>query len=376
MTSEQQLTPVELYDVYRWIDAVPMSKQKKNITRDFSDGVAVAKLVQYYLPKMPELQIHNYIPSLNSPQKRVNWEVLNKKVFTKLNLKLDEKLVESVIDAKPGAIELILFDLKKKVMEMSPLAMSQTTLMAGQAQGGQSVFKRTRSHHPSRPLSAAPAFTSVAAIPPQQRQGRALPPRPASAKLSVSPKVNSRRATAPPPPILRKRPAAPVKTEVAPVKTVEAVPEEYLEFSLTSKSSPEEDAQPKPEVEAPPKPEVEALPKPEVEAPPKPEVDEPTSPPPTESAPSEAGDTNLNPKDVKAAPEEILESPPNELFYKGHMMVPATRMEKKSHQVQDMEYIISSLTRKVNFLDKLITEKDVRLAGMSQEILRLRQANR
>ena len=33
-----ELTPSQLDEVYKWVDAVPLSRPKKNIARDFSDG--------------------------------------------------------------------------------------------------------------------------------------------------------------------------------------------------------------------------------------------------------------------------------------------------------------------------------------------------
>ena len=32
------MTPEELQALYTWVDEVPLSRQKKNISRDFSDG--------------------------------------------------------------------------------------------------------------------------------------------------------------------------------------------------------------------------------------------------------------------------------------------------------------------------------------------------
>ena len=32
------LSEDELIEVYNWVDQIPVSKQKKNITRDFADG--------------------------------------------------------------------------------------------------------------------------------------------------------------------------------------------------------------------------------------------------------------------------------------------------------------------------------------------------
>ena len=44
-----ELTPDYLDEVYRWIDSVPLSRPKKNIARDFSDGSQMAKIIEYYL---------------------------------------------------------------------------------------------------------------------------------------------------------------------------------------------------------------------------------------------------------------------------------------------------------------------------------------
>jgi hypothetical protein len=48
----------ELADLYAWVDSIPLSKPKKSIARDFSDGVCVADMVHCYFPKLVEL--HNY----------------------------------------------------------------------------------------------------------------------------------------------------------------------------------------------------------------------------------------------------------------------------------------------------------------------------
>lgn len=35
---DQELTEEELQDLYAWIDKIPLSRPKRHITRDFSDG--------------------------------------------------------------------------------------------------------------------------------------------------------------------------------------------------------------------------------------------------------------------------------------------------------------------------------------------------
>lgn len=52
------LTDQEVNDIYTWVDAIPLSRPKKNIGRDFADGVLMAEIVHHYFPKLVEL--HNY----------------------------------------------------------------------------------------------------------------------------------------------------------------------------------------------------------------------------------------------------------------------------------------------------------------------------
>lgn len=53
------------------VDEVPLSRPKRNIARDFSDGVLVAEIVAHYFPKLVEM--HNYPPANSYAQKIYNW---------------------------------------------------------------------------------------------------------------------------------------------------------------------------------------------------------------------------------------------------------------------------------------------------------------
>jgi len=53
------LSEEELNSIYSWIDEIPLSRPKKNITRDFSDGVMFAEIIHHFFPRLIEL--HNYI---------------------------------------------------------------------------------------------------------------------------------------------------------------------------------------------------------------------------------------------------------------------------------------------------------------------------
>jgi hypothetical protein len=50
------------------VDTIPFSRAKKNIHRDFSDGVMMAELIFHYNPKL--VALHNYPPA-NSLAKKV-----------------------------------------------------------------------------------------------------------------------------------------------------------------------------------------------------------------------------------------------------------------------------------------------------------------
>lgn len=66
----------ELNQIYNWVDEIPLSRPKKNIARDFADGVLVAEIVHHFLPKLVE--IHNYSAASSSTQKNYNWNTLNR----------------------------------------------------------------------------------------------------------------------------------------------------------------------------------------------------------------------------------------------------------------------------------------------------------
>ena len=39
----------ELQRIYQWVDEITLSRPKRNIARDFSDGVLTAEIVQHFL---------------------------------------------------------------------------------------------------------------------------------------------------------------------------------------------------------------------------------------------------------------------------------------------------------------------------------------
>ena len=96
----------KLMYIYEWVDSIPLSRQKKNISRDFNDGVLLAEMIKYHYPRLVDL--HNYPNASSTKAKLVNWETLNKKVLKKLGVKITKNEINNIINSKPNAIENLL----------------------------------------------------------------------------------------------------------------------------------------------------------------------------------------------------------------------------------------------------------------------------
>lgn len=125
-----------LQRVYAWIDEIPLSRPKKSIARDFSDGILAAEVVAFYFPKF--VQMHNYSAANSVKQKQYNWSTLNRKlhfgsgaqtflmahlvcvanagkVFKKLHISLSKQEIDDLVQCQSGAIEHLLVKLQIKV---------------------------------------------------------------------------------------------------------------------------------------------------------------------------------------------------------------------------------------------------------------------
>eukprot|EP00033_Pygsuia_biforma_P001578 GCRY01001777.1.p1 GENE.GCRY01001777.1~~GCRY01001777.1.p1 ORF type:complete len:228 (+),score=16.89 GCRY01001777.1:144-827(+) len=101
--------------LYAWVDEIPLSKPKRNISRDFSDAVLAAEVVHHFLPKLVEL--HNYSPANSVSQKLYNWETLNQRVFKKLNFSVPQKEMENIVYCRTDAIERVLIALMARIRQ-------------------------------------------------------------------------------------------------------------------------------------------------------------------------------------------------------------------------------------------------------------------
>eukprot|EP01060_Flectonema_neradi_P010468 TRINITY_DN17567_c0_g1_i1.p1 TRINITY_DN17567_c0_g1~~TRINITY_DN17567_c0_g1_i1.p1 ORF type:complete len:213 (+),score=34.63 TRINITY_DN17567_c0_g1_i1:105-743(+) len=106
----------ELQDLYQWVDSIPLSRPKKNIARDFSDGMLVAEVIKHFFPKLVDL--HNYPAAHSTSQKLYNWRTLSTKVFKKLNFEVDDAVARDIATCEPGAIERFLRALQTKVQQI------------------------------------------------------------------------------------------------------------------------------------------------------------------------------------------------------------------------------------------------------------------
>mmetsp|Transcript_19140 Transcript_19140/g.34635 ORF Transcript_19140/g.34635 Transcript_19140/m.34635 type:complete len:213 (-) Transcript_19140:311-949(-) len=121
----------ELQGLYSWVDEIPLSRPKRNIARDFSDGVLMAEVISYFHPKLVEL--HNYSSANGLQQKLYNWNTLNAKVFRRLGFIISKQDCEDACNCKPGAVERILKMIKIKLAKYKEDP-SQSSSMPPQAQ--------------------------------------------------------------------------------------------------------------------------------------------------------------------------------------------------------------------------------------------------
>lgn len=109
--AKYQLDEGVLQQLYCFVDSIPLSRPKRNINRDFSDGVLMAEVVKHFLPKL--VDTHNYSSANGVAQKLYNWEHLNNKVFKKMHFQLTKPDIDRICNCVPGAIEWTLLEWQK-----------------------------------------------------------------------------------------------------------------------------------------------------------------------------------------------------------------------------------------------------------------------
>ncbi|KAK3796503.1 hypothetical protein RRG08_003223 [Elysia crispata] len=110
---EDYFDDVELESLYQWIDCVPLSRPKKNIGKDFSDGVLVGEIIKHYFPRLVDL--HNYTPAAATKQKMENWFLLNRRVLRRLELDLSDDVIRALANCKQRVVEKVLMMLRIQI---------------------------------------------------------------------------------------------------------------------------------------------------------------------------------------------------------------------------------------------------------------------
>lgn len=110
---EIKLDEEQIQEIYIWIDKIPLSREKRNIYRDFSDGVLIAEITKHFHPKM--VSLHNYPQAHSFKQKFTNWDTLNRKVLKRINCVLSETQIKGIINIEQGYIEKFLYFLKPRL---------------------------------------------------------------------------------------------------------------------------------------------------------------------------------------------------------------------------------------------------------------------
>lgn len=112
-----ELDEEQLQTLYTWVDDIPLSRPKRNIGRDFSDGVLMAEVIHHHHPRLVEL--HNYSSANALQQKLYNWNTLNQKVFKRMGFALSRHECEAVANGVQGAVERVLLLVRSKLDSMT-----------------------------------------------------------------------------------------------------------------------------------------------------------------------------------------------------------------------------------------------------------------
>ena len=123
-----------------------VSRPKRNIARDFSDGMMLAEVVAAYFPTFVEL--HNYSPAHSIQQKLYNFDTLNQRVLKKLGFQIPRPVIEDIVNCRPGAIENVLNALQYKMAKYREKVKKKSGGGSGESVGGNnSALKREQKNN-------------------------------------------------------------------------------------------------------------------------------------------------------------------------------------------------------------------------------------
>lgn len=171
-TPEQQpLSDEQLRALYAWIDAIPLTRPKRNIGRDFADGVMLAEVVAAYFPTLVEL--HNYAAANSVKQRVYNFETLNQRVLRKLGYQIPRPLIDDIVACRPGAIEGVLNALQLKMAKYREKKINGDADSVSPSIPSYQQPKNQPANYPQQPNSAPKSAKSA-----PSSAGRAMPTQP------------------------------------------------------------------------------------------------------------------------------------------------------------------------------------------------------
>ena len=108
---------ITLLELRAWVDEPVYSRPRRNLGRDFSDGVLVAELIHHFCPRLVELPQYR---TCNATAGKIdNWNTLNRNPLKKLGLQLSRAEIIAVTGQKLPALEKVFMLLHEKISEVS-----------------------------------------------------------------------------------------------------------------------------------------------------------------------------------------------------------------------------------------------------------------
>ncbi|KAI4485694.1 hypothetical protein M0802_012590 [Mischocyttarus mexicanus] len=77
----------------------------------------MAELLKRYYPK--NVDVHNYVPGNSIAKKIDNWNILNRKILSKIDIKLSKDVINQLANSQSGIIEKVLIDVRAKILKDS-----------------------------------------------------------------------------------------------------------------------------------------------------------------------------------------------------------------------------------------------------------------
>jgi hypothetical protein len=331
---------LEVDELYAWIDSIPLSRPKRNIARDFADGVLVAEVVSHFYPK--QVDLHNYPAASSVAQRKVNWQTLNRKVLIKIGVRISDDTVQQLMDAKPGVIELVLREIRNKI-ESNRI--------------GKTHYRSKSQCTDMNRLSNSNSGVTVIRVDPNVNSGTSSPTqnRLVATKSSKSGKVSIQS----------------LQQRFCHSNNNEILSEFKYENNDALNANPDEKPMVRCGVDSP---------SPGSQTPNNGIIQSSrisnqgyvANPLPIQQASRGSIRPSMSRAGVKTAVSEKLDEPPAQIIYRGHKMVPLQLLDEKEKEMKNLETTNRSLTLKIFRLETLVNIKDQRVEDLTHQLQSLR----